>query len=63
MGWIQLIQLAIAITQGVLGGLTQAKAPQDILDALNSALKSLSTVHGTLVTKSQVDSVTLDFKW
>lgn len=63
MSWITLLQLAIALTQGVLSGLTASNAPKEILDALTSALASLGKVHGTLITKSQVDSVTLDYKW
>jgi hypothetical protein len=63
MGWISLIQLAIALTEGALNGLTKATAPQEILDALSSALASLQQVHGSLVTKAQVDGITLDFKW
>lgn len=63
MGWIGLAQLIIALTQGLLSGLTSAKAPQEILDALQTALGLFQKVHGTLVTKAQVDSVTLDFRW
>lgn len=63
MNWIMLLQIIISLTQGALGGLTTAKAPQEILDALQSAIASLSKVHGSLVTKAQVDAYTLEFKW
>jgi hypothetical protein len=63
MGWITIIQLVISLTEGVLGGLTKSNAPQEILDALSVALGKLQEVHGTLVTKSQVDGITLDYKW
>jgi hypothetical protein len=63
MGWLTIIRLIISLTEGVLGGLTKSNAPQEILDALNVALAKLQEVHGTLVTKVQVDGITLDYKW
>lgn len=63
MGWLTTVQLIIALTQGVLAGLTKANAPAEILSALQNALTELTKVHGTLVTKAQVDSYTLDYKW
>lgn len=63
MDWITLLQIIISLTKGVLGGLTTANAPQEILDALSTALSKLQEVHGSLVTKAQVDGITLDFKW
>lgn len=63
MSWLVLLQLAISLTQGILSGLTTAEAPQEVLDALQAALTKLNEVHGTLVTKAQVDGITLDYKW
>lgn len=63
MNWITLTSLIITLTQGVLAGLTAANAPAEIISALQNALTELGKVHGTLVTKAQVDSVTLQFKW
>lgn len=63
MNWLTLVQLIITLTQGVLAGLTKSGAPVEILSALQNALTELDKVRGTLVTKAQVDAITLEYKW
>lgn len=63
MGWIAIVQLIIGLAQGLSAGLTTAGAPKAILDAVQAGLKAFTDVHGQLVTKAQVDQITLDFKW
>lgn len=63
MGWISLVTLIISLTQGLLAGLTAANAPQAVLAAAQTAIAELRKVHSELVTKAQVDSITLDYKW
>lgn len=63
MGTLGLIQIVIGIVQGILAGLTTANAPQETLAALGNAIAELKKVHGTLVTKAQVDAHTFEYKW
>lgn len=63
MDWILITKLIITLTSGLIGQLTAAGAPKEVLDAASAGLAQLEKVHGTLVTKMQVDSVTLGYKW
>lgn len=63
MSWITIVQLIIGMGQGVLAGMQNTGAPQEILAALQNGIQSFQQVHGTLVTKAQIDANTLEFKW
>ncbi len=60
MDWTLLITLAISLTKGLLATATKAQLPQEILDALQSALNSFTLVHGTPVTKDQLEQLRVD---
>jgi hypothetical protein len=48
---------------GLLSILTKSNAPAELIANVNEAIKQLSMVHGTLVTKAQVDSLLDQPKW
>lgn len=61
--WEVLASLALTALKALLATLTKAKAPQEIIDSIQNAINEVAKVHGTIVTKAQVDSITLDYQW
>ena len=60
MDWTVLVTLAISLTKGLLAAATKAQLPQEILDSLQAALDAFYKVHGTEVTKSQLELLRID---
>lgn len=56
-GILSIVQLSLTLLQGLLPVLTKSNAPADIISGINNAITELTKVHGTLVTKAQVDSL------
>lgn len=63
MGALALLQIILPMLSGLLGLLTKSGAPSEIINNVTSAIAQLSAVHGTLVTKAQVDSLLDNPKW
>lgn len=63
MGVLSLVQVVIAILGGLLNTLTKSNAPAEVLAGIQAAITELTKVHGTLVTKVQVDSLLDTPKW
>lgn len=63
MGALAIVQIIIGLAQGVLAGLTTANAPQEVIAAVQAGIESFKKVHGTLVTKAQVDASMFEYKW
>ena len=49
--------------RGLLALLTKSNAPAGIITSVENAIKELSAVHGTLVTKAQVDGLLDTPRW
>ncbi len=63
MGALQILQFILPMLGGLLSILTKSNAPAELIANVNEAIKQLSMVHGTLVTKVQVDSLLDQPKW
>ncbi len=63
MGALSILQFLLPMLGGLLGILTKSNAPAEIIANVNEAIKQLTIVHGTLVTKAQIDSLLDSPKW
>ncbi len=63
MGALSILQFLLPMLGGLLGILTKSNAPAEILQNVQSAIDQLMKVHGTLVTKAQVDALLDQPKW
>ena len=63
LGILSIIQLSLTLLSGLLPALTKSGAPADIIAGINNAIAELTKVHGTLVTKAQVDNLLDTPKW
>lgn len=61
MAILTILQLVLPLLSGVLSMLTTSKAPVEVIASVQKAIEELKKVHGTVVTKVQVDSL-LDTK-
>jgi hypothetical protein len=60
MDWFSLLGVAIGLLKGVLAAATTSKLPQEILDAIQSSITALQGVHGSPVTKAQLEQLRVD---
>jgi hypothetical protein len=55
-GYQILIDLGISLGKELLGSLTKAKAPQDVLDAAGAAVTALVAHKNDLITKANLEA-------
>lgn len=63
MGVLGVIQLILAILSGLSSTLTKSNAPPEVIAGVEAAITELQKVHGTIVTKVQVDTLLDTPKW
>lgn len=63
MGILSVIQLILGLLSGVSSVLTKSNAPAEIIAGIENAITEISKVHGTLVTKAQIDGLLDTPKW
>jgi hypothetical protein len=54
-GYTILIDLGIALGKELVGSLTKAQAPQDVLDAVGATVSALETHKNDLITKANLE--------
>jgi len=59
MEWQMLLNVALSLSKIVLAQATKSKLPAEIIESLQVAVAKLEEVHGTPVTKDQVESLRL----
>lgn len=57
------MQLILTLLSSLLSSLLKSNAPAEIIAGVQSALNELTKVHGTLVTKVQIDSLLDEPRW
>jgi hypothetical protein len=62
-GILSILQIVLPLLGGVLNMLMKSNAPAEIIAGVNNAITELTKVHGTLVTKAQVDSLLDTPQW
>jgi len=62
-GILSILQIVLPLLGGVLQMLTKSNAPAEIIAGVNNAITELTKVQGTLVTKTQVDSLLDTPQW
>ena len=60
MDWFGLLTVALNLVKGVLSAATNAKLPQEIIDGIQAAVTALEAVHGSPVTKDQLEQLRVD---
>lgn len=55
--WIELLGFAISLTEMVLKNIPKTELAQEQVENAQAALDKLKEVHGTAVTKAQLDSL------
>jgi len=55
--YVQLIGLGINFLSTLIGSLTNNKAPQDVIDAVNAAITALQAHQADLMTKADWESL------
>jgi len=60
---LPIISIVLALAKGLIPMLTASNAPAEIIADAQSAVDLFTKVHGTIVTKAQVDSLLIDPKW
>lgn len=60
---ISLISLLLPLLSQLLGSLIKSKAPTEVIDSVQGAIDALSKVHGTAVTKAQLESLKVTVPW
>lgn len=63
LGILGIVQLVLTLLGGLIPVLTKSGAPADIIAGINNAITEITKVHGTLVTKVQVDNLLDTPKW
>lgn len=63
MGVLSVIQLILGLLGGVSAVLTKNNAPAEVIAGIQTAINEISKVHGTVVTKAQVDSLLDTPQW
>lgn len=59
MDWTVLIQVALSLAKVVLSQATKSSLPAEVIADVQAAVDALQRVHGTSVTKEQVESLRL----
>lgn len=62
-GILPILQVVLPLLGLLLNTLTKSNAPADVIAAVQEAIKQISMVHGTVVTKAQVDSLLATKEW
>jgi outer membrane lipoprotein-sorting protein len=60
---ISTLQLILTLLSGVISVFTKSGAPAELIAALQAALAKIQAVHDTAVTKPEIDSLLLTYKW
>ena len=60
MDWFTLLTVSLNLLKGVLAAATNVKLPQEIIDGIQAAITSLEGVHGSPVTKAQLEQLRVD---
>ena len=60
---LSIVTLVLGLLQGLIPMFTKANAPAEVIADLQAALTAIQNVHGTLVTKAQIDSLLVEPKW
>ena len=63
MNALALIQLIVTLLSGVLAAATSNKLPQEIIAGVQAAITALESVHGSDVTKAQLESLRVTPQW
>lgn len=60
---LPILQAVMPLLSLLLNSLTKSKAPGEIIQAVQEAIKQINMVHGTVVTKAQVDALLDEKEW
>lgn len=63
MSALAVIQVVLALLSGVLAAATRSNAPQQIIQGVQAAIAALQQVHGSEVTKQQLESLRVTPQW
>lgn len=58
-----LLELLIALGRGLLAQMKKGGVAQEVIDDFEAGLLKFETVHGTPVTKNQLDSLRITPQW
>lgn len=60
---LAIISVFLPLLKAILAAATQNNLPAEIIDAISSAINALSSVHGSDVTREQLESLRVEPKW
>jgi hypothetical protein len=63
MNVLNILAVVIPLLEGVLSAVTKAQLPQEVIQAVASAIAALNQVHGTEVTREQLESLRVTPQW
>jgi hypothetical protein len=63
MSALTIIQLVLFLLNGVLSAAIKSGLPAEIITIIQNSITELIKVHGTEVTKGQLDSLIVDKQW
>lgn len=58
-----LAELGLSLLEQYLGVLTKSKAPQEQIDRVAAAIAEIRQVHGSAVTKTQIEGLLVPQPW
>lgn len=63
MSVLAILSVVIPLLKGVLTAVTNSQLPQTVIDAIAAAIAGLESVHGSEVTKEQLESLRITPQW
>jgi len=55
--------IILPMLKGILNSVTNSKAPQEIIDAIQAAIDALTKVRNTPITRDQLESLKIEVPW